>query len=299
MDYMIRATAADGAVRAFAAYTRDMTETARQAHNTSPVCTAALGRMLTGAVMMGAMMKGDKDLLTLQIRSDGPAEGITVTADSHGHAKGYVVNPEVILPPNSKGKLDVGGILGHGTLTVVRDLGLKDPYVGTVPLETGEIAEDLTYYFAVSEQVPSSVALGVLMNRNNTVRHAGGFILQLMPGVQENVIAALEERIAGIQSVTAMLDEGLSPEDILGKLLGDMDLEIGEKQEVSFYCSCSRERIARTLRSLGRDELDDMIREGHEIEVGCNFCGRRYVFDIPELEELRKAAPVRRSETKA
>lgn len=211
-DYIIRATAAEGQIRAFAATTRDLVEYARSAHNTSPVATAALGRLLTAGAMMGIMMKGEKDLLTLKIEGDGPIGGLTVTADSRGNVKGYAFHPEVMLPPNAKGKLDVGGALGIGVLSVIKDIGLKDPYVGQTILVTSEIAEDLTYYFATSEQTPSSVALGVLMERDNTVKQAGGFILQMMPGASEEVISALEKRLGEITSITALLDAGNTPE---------------------------------------------------------------------------------------
>ena len=227
-DYIVRATAADGQIRAFAATTRDTVETARKAHNTSPVATAALGRLLTAGAMMGVMMKGEKDLLTLRIHAGGPLNGITVTADSKGRVKGYVGNPNVILPANSKGKLDVAKAVGVGFMDVIKDMGLKEPYLGQCALQTSEIAEDLTYYFATSEQVPSSVGLGVLMNRDNTVKQAGGFILQLMPFCDEEIISKLEKRLAEVTSVTAMLDEGCTPEMILDRLLGDMDLVIND-----------------------------------------------------------------------
>ncbi|MEG0689579.1 MAG: Hsp33 family molecular chaperone HslO, partial [Hungatella sp.] len=205
-DYIIRATAANGEIRAFAATTRELVETARAAHNTSPVATAALGRLLSAGAMMGVMMKGQDDLLTLKIQGDGPMEGLTVTADSMGHVKGYVMNPMVMLPPNTQGKLDVGGALGVGVLSVIQDIGLKEPYVGQTILVTGEIAEDLTYYYATSEQTPTSVALGVLMNPDNTVCQAGGFILQLMPDASEEIIQKLETQLAKISSITSLLD---------------------------------------------------------------------------------------------
>ncbi len=286
MDYMIRASAADGAIRAFAATSRDMVEKARQAHQTSPVCTAALGRLLTGAVMMGSMLKEDRALLTIQVRGDGPAEGITVTADPHGHAKGYIFNPSVILPLNAKGKLDVAGAVGRGRLTVIRDIGLKDPYVGTVDLVSGELAEDLTYYFAESEQVPSSVALGVLVDRDLSVKQAGGFIIQLMPGASEEIISGLEEKLSRVSSITAMLEEGLRPEDILNCLIGDLDPEIYEKKEISFYCSCSKKRVEKALISIGPKDIMEMIRDGKSIETGCSFCGRKYEFSIADLEKI-------------
>ena len=285
-DYMIRATAAGGAVRAFAAVTRDMVEEARRAHDTTPVCTAALGRLLTGGVMMGSMLKEDKALLTLQVHGDGPIGGITVTADSHFHAKGYVNNPHVQLPLNAKGKLDVGGAVGKGTLTVVRDLGLKEPYVGTVRLQSGELADDLTYYFAESEQVPGSVALGVLVDRDWSVKQAGGFIIQLLPGASDGVISALEERLSKIVSVTQMLAEGQTPEDILNTLLDGMEPEFLEKDPVSFYCGCSRERIERVLFSIGTKDLEEMIADGEPIEVGCSFCGKKYGFGPDDLRRI-------------
>ena len=228
-DYMVRATAANAQVRAFAVTTKELVETARQAHNTSPVVTAALGRLLTAGVMMGSMLKGDDDLLTLQVRGDGPVRGLTVTANAKGEVKGYATVPDVILPANAKGKLDVGGAVGRGTLSVIRDLGLKEPYVGQTALVTGEIGDDLTSYFATSEQTPSSVGLGVLMEKTNTVRCAGGFIIQLMPFTDEKVIEALEKKISEVQSVTSMLNLGMTPEDILNELLGEFHPEISEK----------------------------------------------------------------------
>ena len=219
-DYMLRATAANGQIRAFAATSRDLVEKARQAHNTSPVATAALGRLMTAGVMMGSMMKADSDLLTIRVEGDGPIGGLTVTADKNGNVKGYAFHPEVMLPPNAKGKLDVGGALGVGVLSVIQDIGLKEPYVGQTILVTGEIAEDLTYYYATSEQTPSSVALGVLMNKENTVRQAGGFIIQLLPGAEEATIAALEKTIGELEPVTTMLNKGMTPEDILELILG-------------------------------------------------------------------------------
>ena len=221
-DYIVRAIAADSQIRAFAAVTTETVETARQDHNTSPVATAALGRLLTAGTMMGVMMKGDKDILTLQVKGDGPIQGITVTADSKGRVKGYVGNPEVIIPANAKGKLDVSGAVGNGFLQVIKDMGLKEPYSGQTILQTGEIAEDLTYYFATSEQVPSSVGLGVLMNGDNTVRVAGGFIVQVMPFIEDEVLNKLEENIKKIRSVTAMLDDGHTPEQMLEQVLDEV-----------------------------------------------------------------------------
>ena len=261
-------------------------ETARQDHNTSPVATAALGRLLTAGAMMGVMMKGDKDLLTLRIHAGGPLNGITVTADSKGNVKGYVGNPDVVIPANKKGKLDVAGAVGVGFMDVIKDLGLKEPYVGQCVLQTSEIAEDLTYYFATSEQVPSSVGLGVLMNKDNTVRQAGGFIIQLMPFCDEKVIEKLEQRLAEVNSVTAFLDEGLTPEQILEKLLGDMDLVINDTVPTQFYCNCSRERVSKALIAVGRKELNEMIQEAKPVELKCHFCNSAYEFSTEDLKEL-------------
>ena len=289
-DYIIRAIAANDQIRAFAAVTTETVETARQDHNTSPVATAALGRLLTAGAMMGTMMKGDKDILTLQIKAGGPLEGITVTADSKGRVKGYVGNPDVCIPANSKGKLDVAGAVGVGFMNVIKDMGLKEPYVGQVALQTSEIAEDLTYYFATSEQVPSAVGLGVLMNKDNTVRQAGGFIVQLMPNAEEEVIEKLEKNLAQITSVTELLDQGYTPEMLLEKLLGDMDLEINEKVPTSFYCNCDKVRVGKVLISLGEKELQGMIDDGEPIELNCHFCNSNYNFSVDELKELLELA---------
>lgn len=289
-DYIVRATAADNQIRAFAATTKELVEYARNAHNTSPVATAALGRLLTGGAMMGVMMKGDKDVLTLQIRCSGPIGGLTVTADSKGNVKGYVNNPDVILPANAKGKLDVGKALDLGILSVIKDMGLKEPYVGQVELKTGEIGEDLTYYFASSEQVPSAVGLGVLMEKNNTVCQAGGFIIQLMPFAEEKVIAQLEKNLAEVNSVTELLNQGMTPEMILEKLLGNLGLEINEKTETRFYCNCDKARVGKVLISIGEKELQDMIDEGKEVELNCHFCNTNYTFSVEELKELLELA---------
>lgn len=289
-DYIVRATAAGNQIRAFAATTKDTVEDARQAHNTSPVATAALGRLLTAGTMMGSMMKNESDLLTLQIQCDGPIGGLTVTADNQGRVKGYVNNPEVLIHANAKGKLDVAEALGLGILNVIKDMGLKEPYVGQTILHTSEIAEDLTYYFATSEQIPSSVGLGVLMNKDNTVRQAGGFIVQVMPFVEDAVVDRLEENIKKIDSVTAMLDRGYTPEQILKEVLQGMDVEFTDQMPVEFYCNCSKERVERALISIGRKELQSLISEGKEVEMNCHFCNRNYTFSIEELKELLKKA---------
>ena len=285
-DYIVRATAAQGQIRAFAATTRELVETARKAHNTSPVVTAALGRLLTGGAMMGVMMKGDKDVLTLQIKCDGPLHGLVVTADAKGNVKGYADQPDVMLPANAQGKLDVGGAVGSGILSVIKDLGLKEPYVGQTQLQTGEIGDDLTYYFASSEQVPSCVGLGVLMERDNTVKRAGGFIVQLMPDATEEIIEKLEANLAQITSVTGLLDQGDTPERILEKLLGNLDLEILDRLDTRFYCNCDKVRVGKVLISLGKKELQSMIDEGKEVQLNCHFCNTDYTFSVEELKEL-------------
>lgn len=285
-DYLVRAIAANGQVRAFAAYTKNTVETARQAHNTSPVVTAGLGRLLTAGAMMGSMMKGDRDVLTIKAEGSGPVGHYLVTADSKGNVKGYAANPNVILPANAAGKLDVGGSLGVGLLTVIKDLGLKEPYTGTCELVSGEIAEDLTYYFASSEQTPSSVGLGVLMTKDNTVNVAGGFIIQLMPDATEETISIVEEKISTIKSVTSMLENGLDPEGIINLILGGLDPEILDKMPVRFYCNCSKERVSKTLITIGRKELDNIIEENEPIEVKCHFCNKAYNFTVDELKKL-------------
>lgn len=285
-DYIVRAMAANAQIRAFAINSKEIVETARKAHNTSPVVTAALGRLLSAGAMMGSMLKSESDLLTLQINAGGPIQGLTVTADANANVKGYAVVPDVMLPPNKEGKLDVGGALGLGILNVIKDLGLKEPYCGQTVLQTGEIAEDLTYYFATSEQIPSGVGLGVLMEKDNTVKQAGGFIVQLMPFAEEKVIAKLEENLSGIRSVTSMLDEGMTPEEILGRLLEGLDMEIVDTMPAKFSCNCNKHRIEKAIISIGSKDIREMIEEGKEIEVNCHFCNTNYKFSVEELKEL-------------
>ena len=267
-DYIVRATAAEGQVRAFAATTKELVETAREHHNTSPVATAALGRLLTAGAMMGSMMKNETDMLTLQVRGDGPLGGITVTADSKGDVKGYVNNPDVMLPPKN-GKLDVGGAVGIGLLQVIKDMGLKEPYSGQTILVSSEIAEDLTYYFANSEQVPSSVGLGVLMEKDKT-------------------ISQIEENLKNITSVTDHLKKGETPEQILEILLGNLGLEITDTMPTRFYCNCSKERVEKAVISVGKKEIQDMIEEGKDIEVKCHFCNTAYKYTVDELKDVLK-----------
>lgn len=287
-DYIIRATAANHQIRAFAITSKELVEHARQIHHTTPVATAALGRLLTGGAMMGSMMKGDSDLLTITMRGDGPINGVTVTANSSAQVKGFVGNPNITLPLNYAGKLDVGAAIGYGTMTVSKDLGLKEPYHSELPLTTSEVAEDLTYYFAKSEQVPSAVALGVLIDKNFTVKQAGGFLIQLMPFTEESVIAALEKKIETIPSVTTLLEKGNTPEQILEQIIGEFSIEITDRIIPSYFCNCSKERVSKALISIGKKELHAMIQEGNPIEINCHFCNTNYVFTPAELQELIK-----------
>lgn len=286
-DYIVRATAANGQVRAFAAITRETVEEARQHHGTSPVATAALGRLLTTGTMMGSMMKNETDMLTLQVRGDGPIGGITVTADSKGDVKGYVENPDVMLPPKN-GKLDVGGAVGIGLLQVIKDMGLKEPYSGQTILVSSEIAEDLTYYFANSEQVPSSVGLGVLMEKDNTVKTAGGFIIQMMPFAEDATISQIEENLKLVTSVTELLDKGYTPEQLLEELLGNVGLEITDTMPTRFYCNCSKERVEQAVASVGKKDIQEMINDGKPIEVKCHFCNTAYHYSVEELKNILK-----------
>ena len=236
---------------------------------------------------MGSMLKGEKDLLTIQIHCDGPVRGLTITADANANVKGAALEPQVMLPPNAVGKLDVGGALGNGILSVIKDMGLKEPYVGQTQLQTGEIAEDLTYYFATSEQVPSAVGLGVLMEKDNTVKQAGGFIIQLMPSAEDETIRVLEEKIKTMDSVTNILNDGNTPEQLLQLLLGDLGLEINDKIPTQYYCDCSRQRVERALISLGKKDIQEMIDDGKQIEVRCQFCDKIYHFEIDDLKRMQ------------
>ena len=284
-DVIIRGIAADGQIRAFAASTKNLCEEARRRHNMSPIATVALGRLLTGGAMMGTMMKNDADIVTIQIKGDGPIGSMTVTADPKGRVKGYVANPQVMLPLKN-GKLDIAGALGIGVLSVIKDIGLKEPYVGDTILVTSEIGDDLTYYFANSEQVPSSVALGVLMNKDNTVEQAGGFIIQLMPDATEEVITKLEESIKQIKSVTELLENGMTPEDILRLILKDMNFELLDTIDTEFYCNCSKDRVSKAIMSIGAKDIQEMIDDGKPIEVNCHFCNTNYTFTVDELKEM-------------
>ncbi len=285
-DYIVRATAANAQIRAFAVTSRALVEQAREIHDLSPVITAALGRLLTAGAMMGSMLKGEKDVLTLQIHCGGPVRGLAVTADAKANVRGTALEPQVMLPPNAIGKLDVGGAVGNGILSVIKDMGLKEPYVGQTQLQTGEIAEDLTYYFATSEQVPSAVGLGVLMEKDNTVKRAGGFIIQLMPFADDETIGALEEKLKTMDSVTKILDDGNSPEQLLALLLGDLGLEINDTIPAQYYCDCSRERVERAIISIGKKDIQEMIAEARPVEVKCQFCDKVYNFEVEDLQRM-------------
>lgn len=285
-DYIVRATAANAQIRAFAMTSRALVEEARRIHDLSPVITAALGRLLTASAMMGSMLKGEKDVLTLQIHCDGPVRGLAVTADAKANVKGTALEPQVMLPPNAIGKLDVGGAVGNGILSVIKDMGLKEPYVGQTQLQTGEIAEDLTYYFATSEQIPSAVGLGVLMDKDNTVKQAGGFIIQLMPFAEDETINSLEEKLKTMDSVTNILEAGNTPEQLLELLLGDLGLEINDTLQSQYYCDCSRERVERAIISIGKKDIQEMIDDGKQVEIRCQFCDKVYNFEIEDLDKM-------------
>ena len=297
-DYLIRATAADDFIRAFAVTSKNVTEEARTRHGLSPVASAALGRTMAAALMMGVDLKNEDDVLTIQFEGDGPIGGITVTANSRGGVKGYVGNPDVILPPNQYGHFDVGGAVGKGTLRIMKDIGLKEPYAGSVDIQTGEIAQDLTYYYAASEQVPSVVALGVLTDRHTDyhILESGGYIIQLMPGCSEEIISQLEQRCTAAESVTSMLRSGKIPEEMLEVILGDMDLKIHEKKPVRFECDCSKERVTKALVAMGSRELAGMIDDGEPVTLTCSFCNSKYTFEIPELRQILKFSLEKRTE---
>lgn len=285
-DYVIRATAGDGQVRAFVATTRNMVETARDLHKTSKVATAALGRTLTATSMMGLMMKNDGDKITVIIKGGGPIGSILATANSKGIVKGYVDNPNVVVEDYENGKLNVAAAVGsEGTVRVTKDLGLREPYNGSYPMVSGEIAQDLTYYFAVSEQTPSVVALGVL-TKEEEVEYAGGFIVQLMPDATEETISKLESNVDNLDSITNMLKEGKTPEDILNIVLDGLNPQILDKCDVGFECECSKERVEGVLISIGQHQLAEIIEEDKKAEIGCQFCNSKYMFDEDELKAI-------------
>lgn len=285
-DTIIRGMAADNQVRFFCAYTKELAETGRALHNTSPIATAALGRLLTAGAIMGSMCKNDSDVLTLQIQCSGPIGGLTVTANAKANVKGYVNHPNILLPPSDKGKLDVGKALDLGVLSVIKDIGLKEPYVGQSNLVSGEIAEDLTYYFATSEQIPTSVALGVLMEKNNTVKHAGGFIIQMMPLAEESLISDLEERLKDFSSITTLMDQGMTPTDMMNKLFKGYDISMNDSITPNYHCDCSRERVEKAIMSISRNDIEEMIADNEPIEVNCQFCDKHYTFTPDNLKKM-------------
>lgn len=283
-DTILRGMAANNQVRFFSAYTRDVVEAARSIHNTSPVATAALGRLLTAGAIMGGMCKNNSDVLTLQIQCSGPIGGLTVTSNAKAQVKGYVNNPNIMLPPSPRGKLDVGKALDLGVLSVIKDIGLKEPYVGQCNLVSGEIAEDLTYYFATSEQIPTSVALGVLMEKDNTVKYAGGFIIQLMPFAEENLISDLETRLKDFSSITTLMDQGMTPEDMMRQLFKGYDISINDFIVPEYHCDCSKQRVYKAVMSIGQKDIEEMIADNQPIEVNCHFCNQSYTFNVEDLK---------------
>ena len=286
-DKLIRGTAKDGQIRVIAAITTELVGEATKTHECSPTASAALGRMLTGGVLMGAMLKNESDKLTLQINGGGEAKGVIVTAQADGKVKGYIGNPKVELPLNSKGKLDVGGAIGkNGDLRVIKDMGLKDPYVGQVPIYTGEIGDDLAYYFTASEQTPSAVALGVLVDKDLSTKAAGGFIIQMMPGASEFLADIISYRLEEIPSVTSMIEKGMSIEEILEYVFEDMDLKIYDSIVPEFKCDCSRDRIERVLMSVGKKDLQEIYEDGKNEEILCHFCNKGYEFTPEDIKRL-------------
>lgn len=283
MDYCLRATAANGHIRAFAATTKHLVGKAAAIHETTPVASAALGRLLTATSIMGLMAGNDDDLITVNIKGDGPIGGVLATADGLGRVRGYVLNPKGDIASRPDGKLNVGSAVGVGNITVIKDLGLKEPYVGTLELVSGEVAEDIAGYFAFSEQIPSIVSLGVIVERDYSIKQAGGFLLQLMPGFDDALIDALEAKMANFPAITALLEAGKTPEDVMDMLLADFGYEITEKSPLEFYCNCDVERVTGALVSMGAQELKEIIEEDGKAEVNCHFCNKQYVFDRDEL----------------
>jgi len=283
-DYVLKATAGNGQIRVFAATTGGLAETARRLHQTSPVVTKALGRLLTAGSLMGSMMKNADELITLKIAGDGPISGLLVTADAKGNVKGYPYVNDLL--DTLEASMPVSEAIGEGTLNILKDIGLKEPYVGYSPLVSGELAEDLTYYYAQSEQIPTSVSLGVLLNDDGTVRQAGGFIIQLMPNTDDKVIDALEEALSDTPSLTKLLDEGKTLEAIMDDLFKDLSLKVSKTEITRFICDCSRQRITKALTSIGKNDLIEMISDQEDIEVNCDFCKEKYSFSPEDLQSI-------------
>ncbi|MDS0527511.1 Hsp33 family molecular chaperone HslO [Clostridium sp. SHJSY1] len=290
-DKIVRGTAKDGMIRVIGGITTELVNDGTSVHDCTPVAAAALGRMLTAGALMGTTLKSEKEVITLKINGNGEAKGITVTAHSDASVKGFIGNPLVNLPLNNNGKLDVGGIIGtDGTLYVIKDLGLKEPYVGQVPIQTGEIAEDITYYYTVSEQTPSAVSLGVLVDKDLSIKSAGGFIIQMMPGADPLLADILMYRLEEIPSITTMINEGKTIEEILEYIFDGMDLKLEDANEPKYFCDCSRERIERALISIGEKDLKEIYDDGKEEEVVCHFCNKKYKFSNEEIGSLLEKA---------
>ena len=286
MSKLIRCITSDGCVTAMAVDSTDIVNKAVELHQTSAVVSAALGRLLTAASMMGNMLKGERDSITLRIDGDGPIGAVVAVADSNGNVKGYAVNNVVEIPLNAKGKLDVGGAVGQGNLYVLKDLGMKEPYNGVIPLVSGEIAEDITAYYAESEQIPTVCALGVLVNPDLSIKAAGGYIIQLLPTADDTVISKVENSIAGVKPVTTLMSEGMSIEDIVRDALSEFDVEVLDETEAEYRCDCSRERTERVLKAIGKEELEKLADEQKITEVSCHFCGKKYKFTADEVRKL-------------
>jgi len=289
-DYLIKTLAYNGQIRAYAALTTETVSEAQRRHHMWPTAAAALGRTLTAGLLLGAMLK-DEERLNIKIEGDGPLGAIVVDANAKGEVRGYVTNPQTHLDLNEKGKLDVSGAVGsNGTLSVVKDLGLKDYFTGQVPLVSGEIAEDFTYYLATSEQIPSSVGLGVLVNPDNTVQAAGGFIIQVLPGAEDSVISKIEDKLRNIKPVSTLIQEGYTPEQMLKEILDTDDLQVLETMPVRFKCRCSKERLADALISLGQEEITDILETEGQVQAVCHFCNEEYLFTAEELEKIKEQA---------
>ncbi len=289
-DILTKAITKDGFLKISAVVSTETAEQARKFHNTSPVATAALGRLLSAGLLMGSELKEENSKLTLQMKGDGPLRNVLVAANSKGEVKGYVENPTVDIPLKPNGKLDVGGAIGKGTLCIIKDLCLKEPYIGQVAIQTGEIGDDLAYYFMQSEQVPSVVALGVLVDRDYSVKCSGGFIIQVMPECDDETLTRLENSIGGLMSVTEMLTGGMDGTEIIKYVMLGFDVDILESREVGYVCDCSRDRMERAIISLGKKEIEDIIKEQGEAEIVCSFCNTAYKFDSNDLEEMKNCA---------
>ncbi len=290
-DYIVRATAAEGSIRAFAARTTNMAAKAQRIHNLFPVASAALGRVMTAAAMMSVDMKGERNTLSVIVKGGGPLGSIVTVASANGSLKGYVDNPEVELPLNSIGKLDVGGAVGHqGKLTVIKDLGLKEPYIGQIQLVSGEIGEDIAQYFWISEQQPSVVGLGTLVNPDLSVKAAGGYILQPLPGAKEHIIADIEAQLMKLPPISTLIDQGETPEAVLSLVLGAYDLKVHATVDTEFACDCNRERLKGVVLTLGKDEIENILQTDGQAELVCHYCNEKYMFYGEELELLLKKA---------